>query len=286
MSCYLCGSGQSTRRKGQVRDDPDAQIHECAACGLVYLSACEPNNSAAFYQEGGMHGGAGSVLPVDRWLREAAHDDSRRFESFREQIVNKDVLDFGCGAGGFLLRAREVAESVAGVELEKRLIPHFETNELSVCGDINHLSSEKKFDIITAFHVIEHLYDPRNMLEKLKEHLGPTGKIIVEVPSADDALLTLYESDPFSRFTYWSCHLYLFNTHTLSLLAKQAGLRVTYIKNIQRYPLSNHLYWLSRGKPSGHDHWTFLDSPEMNAAYESTLARIGKTDTLIACLTH
>jgi cyclopropane fatty-acyl-phospholipid synthase-like methyltransferase len=77
-----------------------------------------------------MHGGAGSALPVDRWLREAAHDDSRRFESFREQIVNKDVLDFGCGPGGFLLRAREVAESVAGVELEKRLIPHFETNEL------------------------------------------------------------------------------------------------------------------------------------------------------------
>ena len=223
MACYLCGSEQSTRRKGQVRDNPNSQIHECAACDLVYLSACEPENLTTFYQEGGMHGGAESAVPIDHWLRETARDDSRRFESFREQIVNKRVLDFGCGAGGFLLRAREVAESVAGVELEKRLTPHFKTNALSVFADIDHFPLERKFDVITAFHVIEHLPDPRNMLEKLKEHLGPNGKIIVEVPSADDALLTLYENDPFSRFTYWSCHLFLFNAPTLSLLAKQAG---------------------------------------------------------------
>ena len=189
-----------------------------------------------------MHGGAESATPVDRWLRETARDDDRRFESFREQIVNKNILDFGCGAAGFLLRAREVAESVAGIELEKRLASHFETNALSVFVDIDHIPPERKFDFITAFHVIEHLSDPRNMLEKLKEHLALAGKIIVEVPSAEDVLLTLYENDPFSHFTYWSCHLYLFNAHTLSLLAKQAGLRVTYIKHVQRYPLSNHLY--------------------------------------------
>ena len=241
---------------------------------------------AVFYQEGGMHGGAESPISVDRWLQETAYDDSRRFESFREQIVNKNLLDFGCGAGGFLLRAREIAESVAGVELEKRLAPHFETNALSVCADINHFPSERKFDVLTAFHVVEYLPDPRHILEKFKKHLASTGKIVIEVPSANDALLTLYKSDPLSRFTYWSYHLYLFNAHTLSLLAKQAGLRVTYIKHIQRYPLSNHLYWLSRGKPGGHDHWTFLDSPVLDAAYENTLARIGKTDTLIACLAH
>jgi 2-polyprenyl-3-methyl-5-hydroxy-6-metoxy-1,4-benzoquinol methylase len=79
-----------------------------------------------------MHGGAESAIPIDRWLRETRRDDSRRFESFREQIVIKRVLDLGCGAGGFLLRAREVAESVTGVDLEKRLTPHFETNALSV----------------------------------------------------------------------------------------------------------------------------------------------------------
>lgn len=285
MVCYLCGSERSTDRKGQVRDNPSARIHQCDDCGLVYLTPCEQENSATFYQDGGMHGGVENAIPVDRWLRETARDDRRRFECFREQVTNKSVCDFGCGAGGFLLHAREVAASVSGVELEKRLKQHFESNALPVCADIDHFPPEKKFDIITAFHVVEHLPDPRNMLEKFKGRLNPAGKIIIEVPSADDALLTLYKNDPFSRFTYWSCHLYLFDTHALALMAKQAGLRVAYIKHVQRYPLSNHLHWLSNGKPGGHEHWAFLDSLELTVAYENTLARIGKTDTLIACLT-
>lgn len=286
MACYLCGSERSTERKGQVRDNPSAKIHQCDDCGLVYLTSFEQNNSATFYPDGGMHGGAENAIPVDHWLRDTARDNCRRFEYLRGQVTNKSILDFGCGAGGFLLHAQEVAESVSGVELEKRLKQHFKSNALSVCADLDHFPSEKKFDIITAFHVIEHLPDPRNMLEKFKERLNPAGKIIIEVPSANDALLTLYKNDPFSRFTYWSCHLYLFDAHTLALMAKQAGLHVTYIKHIQRYPLSNHLHWLANNKPGGHKHWAFLDSPELTAAYESTLARIGKTDTLIACLTH
>ncbi len=286
MTCYLCGNEQSTERKGQVRDNPFAKIYQCDACGLVYLTPCAQESSATFYQNGGMHGSADDATPVDRWLRDTARDDLRRFECLRELITNKNVLDFGCGAGGFMLHAQEVAESVSGVELEKRLGQHFESHALAVCADIDHLPLEKKFDIITAFHVVEHLPDPRKILEKFKQRLNPAGKIIIEVPSASDALLTLYKNDPFSRFTYWSCHLYLFDAHSLALMAKQASLHVTYIKHIQRYPLSNHLHWLANSKPGGHEHWAFLDSPELTAAYENTLARIGKTDTLIACLTH
>jgi 2-polyprenyl-3-methyl-5-hydroxy-6-metoxy-1,4-benzoquinol methylase len=285
VACYLCGSKRSSKRKGRVRDNPSIKIHECDSCSLVYLTAFERDDTVAFYQEGGMHGGAESALSVDRWLRETTRDDRRRFESFREQITSKNILDFGCGAGGFLFQARSVAESVAGVELEERLTSHFQSNALSVYADIDQFPLGQKFDIITAFHVVEHLPDPRSMLKKLKERLTPGGKIIVEVPSADDALLTLYESDAFSRFTYWSCHRYLFNAHTLSLLADQAQLHVTYIKQIQRYSLANHLHWLARGEPGGHEHWAFVDSPELTAAYDSALARIGKTDTIVACLT-
>jgi hypothetical protein len=104
------------------------------------------------------------------------------------------------------------------------------------------------------------------------------------VPSSDDALLTLYECQAFQNFTYWSQHLFLFNAATLNTLAYQAGLRVTAIKHFQRYPLSNHLYWLSKAKSGGHQYWAFLDSPELATAYANTLASIGKTDTLIAYL--
>ena len=107
---------------------------------------------------------------------------------------------------------------------------------------------------------------------------------IIEVPSASDILLYLYDCLPFQKFTYWSQHLYLFNTSTLETLVRQSGLKIDYIKQIQRYPLSNHLYWLSKGLPGGHKLWSFLDNESLTQAYEASLASIGGCDTLIACI--
>ena len=122
------------------------------------------------------------------------------------------------------------------------------------------------------------------MLTNLAGALKPNGRMIIEVPSANDALLTIYECDAFQRFTYWSQHLFLFTASTLEMLARQAGLRVLAIQHYQRYSLSNHLHWLSRGKPGGHQRWTFLDTQELTSAYANSLAALGKTDTLIAHL--
>ena len=83
------------------------------------------------------------------------------------------------------------------------------------------------------------------------------GQIIVEVPNADDVLLTLYNNSPFSHFTYWSCHLFLYIAKTLQMLFDQMSLKVNYLKQIQRYPLSNHLLWLANAKPGGHQKMAF-----------------------------
>ena len=64
-------------------------------------------------------------------------------------------------------------------------------------------------------------------------------------------------------------------------LIKQADLKLNWIKHVQRYPLSNHLYWLAKGKSNGHQKWNFLDNSKLNAEYENQLALIGKTDTII-----
>jgi len=132
--------------------------------------------------------------------------------------------------------------------------------------------------------VVEHIQDPRGIISNLGKLLKPKGRLIVEVPSADDALLSLYDCDTFQRFTYMSQHLFLFNASTLALLAKQAGLRVIAIQYYQRYSLANHLHWLSLGSPGGHQHWAFLDTPELSHTYAQSLSAIGRTDTLIAYL--
>ena len=138
------------------------------------------------------------------------------------------------------------------------------------------------YDIITMFHVLEHIPDPKSILSQLSEMLANDGQIIVEVPNAADALLTLYNNEPFFHFTYWSCHLFLYTAKILQMLFDQMNLKVNYIKQIQRYPLSNHLHWLANGNPGGHQKWHFLNSPELYAAYEKQLAAIGKCDTIMA----
>ena len=220
---------------------------------------------------------------MDAWLNQTEWDDQRRFDMVKSMLPNKRLLDFGCGAGGFLRLARNLAADVTGVELETRVGDHW-AGKIKIVPSVD--AAGGGYDLITAFHVIEHLQDPRAMLVSLAGLMKPNGRMIVEVPSANDVLLTLYDCDAFQRFTYWSQHLFLFNTSTLEMLARQSGLRVVAVQHYQRYPLSNHMHWLSQGKPGGHQSWAFMDTPELASAYANALAALGKTDTLIAHLEY
>jgi 2-polyprenyl-3-methyl-5-hydroxy-6-metoxy-1,4-benzoquinol methylase len=278
MKCYLCNSTSFTTRKGQVRDAADLNILECTACGLVTLNSLS-HIQAGFYEKSGMHGTEST--PMADWLKDTDWDDQRRFDMLKPTLPNKKLLDFGCGAGGFLNKAQHLAGFVAGIELELRVQKHWH-NEIAIHPNIE--SAGGGYDLITAFHVVEHLSDPVATLKSLATKLSKNGRMVVEVPSSEDALLTLYDSSAFQHFTYWSQHLFLFNAETLCRLAKQAGLRIVSIQQFQRYPLSNHLHWLSQGEPGGHQKWAFLDSPELKAAYANALASVAKCDTLIAHL--
>lgn len=279
-SCYLCGSHSFQTRPGKVRDNDALKINECTNCGLVFLSSFD-HIKETHYQESGMHGEA---LPeIREWLKETEKDDERRFQFLKEKMVNRQILDFGCGVGGFLLKAKNVAHTAEGVELETRLQPHFNKNQVSVYAKLEELTTKQKnYDLITAFHVLEHIADPISILETLSKLLAKNGELIIEVPSSNDVLLTLYENKEFSEFTYWSQHLFLFDAKTFETLVQKSNLQLNWIKHIQRYPLSNHLYWLAKGKPGGHKIWNHLNSEALEKTYEAVLAANGLTDTIIA----
>lgn len=275
MKCMLCDSDEYKYRKGKVRDNDDLKIVECENCGLVYLDSFEHIDNH-FYEESGIH----DKIDFSKWQKTTLIDDERRFNFLKNRLSNKTVLDFGSGNGGFINLAKDVTQYACAVELENAVIPYYGERKIDLYKSIK--ETEKKFDIITSFHVLEHLKKPHEILIDMKKYLEENGKIIIEVPNANDALLTIYKNIPFSEFTYWSCHLFLYTEHTLKILAKQCGLNVDFIKYVQRYPLSNHLYWLSHGKPGGDKEWgSFIDSPELTSAYEAQLSSIGATDTIL-----
>jgi len=285
--CYLCGGTEFNIRLGSVRDRLELEVFECASCGLVFLSSFA-HIKDGFYENSEMHGK--DALDIQTWSRETEWDDERRFQYFKSALPNKRLLDFGCGTGGFLLKAQELTATTHGLEPETRLNGHYENYDLTVFQSLSDIPSDIRrrggYDIITIFHVLEHIPDPKAILSELSDMLADGGQIIIEVPNADDALLTLYQCEPFSNFTYWSCHLFLFTAKTLKMLFSQVNLKVNYIKQVQRYPLANHLYWLANGKPGGHQKWHFLNSPELHAAYEKQLAAIGKCDTILASVSR
>ena len=278
MICYLCESKKFLYRHGEVRDAPTLKILECKNCGLVMLDDKE-HITSDFYRNSGMHGT--DPRSIESWLKQSSKDDHRRFNMLKSGIENKKVLDFGCGAGGFLSLSKNLASEVAGVELESRIQSHW-AGQINIFPKIEDVMGD--YDLITSFHVFEHLINPREVLSDLARHLTLGGLIVLEVPNANDALISLYNNEAFQKFTYWSQHLFLFTSPTLEILARQAGLKVVMLKQYQRYPLSNHLYWLSKGVPGGHQKWLFLDTPELTNAYSHALSSMGKADTLIAHL--
>ena len=121
MQCYLCHSVRFFQRPGSVCENSDLNILECQNCGLVHLSSQE-HLKAGHYENSDMHGS--DPEPMEVWERNTAEDDQRRFNMLQSQLINQRVLEFGCGKGGFLKRAKLLAAEVTGIELEDRVQGH------------------------------------------------------------------------------------------------------------------------------------------------------------------
>ena len=145
---------------------------------------------------------------------------------------------------------------------------------------------DMSFDVCVSFHVLEHLPDPVEVLSKIKKKLTSGGRLIVEVPHANDFLLSTIKNEPFKQFTLWSQHLILHTRESLRRMLAYTGFQNIEIHGVQRYPLSNHLNWLANGKPGGHkSSLGLIDNYVLDEAYSASLARIDATDTIVAVAT-
>ncbi len=208
-------------------------------------------------------------------------DDTRRKNKFNNLFRQKSVLDFGCGWGGFLNKLKN-AKSINGIELRNECINFIKKKRKKININKDLESYNKKFDIITMFHVLEHLPNQVEALRLLKKKLKKKGKIIIEVPHAEDFLLEFDELKEFKNFTFWSEHLILHTYKSLKTVLHKAGFREIKIEYFQRYGFDNHLGWFIKKKPGGHNFFKKYSSKKINSIYIDNLVKLKKTDTLIA----
>jgi len=208
-------------------------------------------------------------------------DDYRRADQFKKILKNKEILDFGCRWGGFLRNIKD-GKSLYGVELREECINYVKNNfkKINISDNINHF--EKKFDIITMFHVLEHIPQQIDILKLLKAKLRHKGKIIIEVPHAEDFLILQNELKEFKNFIFWSEHLILHTYKSLKTILTKSGFKNIKIQFYQRYNFSNHLGWFLKREPGGHNFYRKIISDELNQSYCENLKKLGQTDTLIA----
>lgn len=284
MKCLICGEDNFECIHKGTRDIPGINVMKCKECGTVQLDSNQ-YNTAQKYRGGGMLKNGYSAVTDDvadivweTWVQETERDDDRRYESLKELCEGKEVLEFGCGNGGFLKRIKNTAKNAAGIELMDEARNRLAKEGISVYKALDEIN--ETYDIVCMFMVIEHLNHPDEIVGRIYDVLNPGGIFICETPNADDALISRYECKEFEDFTYWSEHVTLFTSETLERLIQRNGFITKENTQCERYSLGNHLYWLSRGKPGGHVKWAEFNDQQLNAIYERILVGMGIADTL------
>ena len=192
----------------------------CLACSLVWVThPPRPEEMHEHYTEDYLR------------LISAAGENSPGRWGFRKVAVAQykqsgSLLDLGCSSGAFLEFFKGESWRLYGIEMSAACAKRAEAKSGAqvFVGDIVKAPfAPKSFDVITCFDVLEHLYEPRQVMAKVVGWLKPGGIFYVFVPNVDSAEARVFGS-------YWCGlelprHLFHYSPASLRCLANSVGLQ-------------------------------------------------------------
>ena len=279
VSLGVCAPDSLEPFHSRTRDRDDVGALRCRRSGVIMLSRLD--HLGEDYYEEKRHEELAALGDRERVVASLQEDTARRERHWRPLVANRRWTDVGTGAGALLDALGPVARRVGAVEPQPEFNAALRARGYEVHRSMAEIP-EASQDVITLFHVFEHLFDPLGDLRVLRERLVPGGRIVIEVPHARDLLLDFLDVEAFRSFTIWSEHLLLHTRESLRRFLEAAGFTDVTITGLQRYPVANHLHWLATGLPGGHQIWSMLRDESLDTSYEQLLARLDMTDTLVA----
>jgi 2-polyprenyl-3-methyl-5-hydroxy-6-metoxy-1,4-benzoquinol methylase len=133
------------------------------------------------------------------------------------------LLDIGAGTGAFAATMQQAGWRVTGLEPDDIARQHAASKhglKLLAAGELYHLEPAQ-FDVITLWHVLEHVHDLHGYLQRFHEILKPGGKLVIAVPNYTSQDAAVYKSN-------WAAydvprHLYHFSPKAMKQLGEAKG---------------------------------------------------------------
>ena len=149
----------------------------------------------------------------------------------------KTVLDIGAGTGDFLNSCKDSNWETFGLEPNKDAIKIAATKGVFLKERLSEFKN-KKFDVITLWHVLEHIENLSDYIESLKKLLKEKGTLVIAVPNYKSYDAKLYRE-------YWAAydvprHLWHFSQDSISKLFSQVSMTVT-----KTIPMKFDAYYVS-----------------------------------------
>lgn len=205
--------------------DATGDILRCESCGSVFpkIFPTPETLGEAYRRYYTMPKHQADKGPFRRLMNASRRDYLRRFLPANASRI----LDYGCGSGEFLVYLNKTGfqGEIWGTDI-------FKPNPLADTVnwiDMENLEDGPTYDWITLSHVLEHLDDPRRVLERLKRRLSPGGRIWMSTPNAESFLMATTKQ--WSRDVDFPRHREIYSRRGLEAYLSRMGLKAEFFSS-------------------------------------------------------
>jgi len=215
--CAICESSRSRLlcRKG------GAFYYHCPECLVIFQYPVPPQEAMVSYADSEYEHGAYRDYVQAREMK--LEHFRIRLEQFLPRVRHGSLLDVGCSCGYFMQVAAANGFEVEGLEFSRAAVSAANTSVRSriVCSSVDAFAGTQRYDLITAFDLIEHVPRPKDFLARLRQLLAPGGSLVMTTPDAGHFLRYVMRS-------HWPMlqpmqHLTIFSRHSMRLALEEAG---------------------------------------------------------------
>lgn len=217
------------------------QVVYCKKCSFIYTN---PRINEKIILSGYTNAIDKKFISQDMLRLKTFNKSINKINSIIDLQKIKIGLDVGTAGGAFLFACNNNKLNVEGIEPSRWLVKEFKkkSNIKIYNGAFENFTFKKKYDIIFFWDVLEHVFDLKSTIQKIKKLLNSNGYLVINAPDYDSlARKILQKKWPF----FLSVHLYYF---TLKSLNQVLGSDFVLVKKFPHFQFLELGYILKRAK--------------------------------------